>query len=361
MTKPNWLRRAWTWSDARLDLTAAADHLKAKQVPNHRHTFWYYWGGVALFLFLVQVVSGILLLVYYRPGPESYDSVRKIMNEVQFGWLMRSIHAWSANLMVGAVFVHMFSVFFMKAYRQPREFGWWSGLALLGLAMVFGFSGYLLPMDELALCATRVGLALPEIVPGVSQIITVVVRGGADISDATVQRFFVLHVVVLPLIFLPLLAGHLFLVQKHGNALPESEEAKPVEARRSVPFFPHFMMRDLAAWLVVFTVLSSLAALFPWKLGPQGDPLAAAPLGIHPEWYFMSQFTALKLIGMVVPGTLGEIVGIGLFGLGGLLWCLVPFFDPRTPSGAQGRKVTQLGIGVVIFLALLTILGYFLA
>ncbi|MBI2298231.1 MAG: cytochrome bc complex cytochrome b subunit [Armatimonadetes bacterium] len=349
------------WTDERLSLRRLMAYARAKQVPHHRHTFWYYWGGTSLFLFLVQAVTGVLLLVYYRPGPEAYDSVRHITNEVQFGWLMRSIHAWSATLLLAAVLVHMFSVFFMKAYRRPREFGWWTGLLLLGVGMVFGFSGYLLPMDELALCATRVGLSLPEIVPGVSKLLTVVVRGGTDVGVATVQRFFVLHAVILPAVFLPLVAAHLFLVQKHGNALPPSEEAKPEAERRTVPFVPHFMMRDMAAWVVVFTVLSMLAALHPWKLGPQADPLAAAPPGIHPEWYFMSQFAALKLIGMVLPGTLGEVVGLGLFGLGMLVWGLVPLLDPEGAPLSRGRWMTRFGVAAVGGLTLLTLLGYWLA
>jgi len=355
------LRQVFDWTDERLNLSAVLEYAKHKQVPQHKHTVWYYMGGAALFLLLVQAVTGILLLVYYRPGPEAYESVRYITNEVEFGWLMRSIHSWSANLLLAAVFLHMFSVFFMKAYRKPREFGWWSGLGLLGLCMVFGFSGYLLPMDELALAATRVGLALPEIIPGVSKILTVVVRGGADVNANTVQRFFVLHVVILPILLMPLIGFHLLLVQKHGNALPPSELARPEAERRSVPFFPHFMMRDLAAWLVVFTVLSMLAALFPWKLGPMADPLAAAPPGIHPEWYFMSQFALLKLIGMVIPGAAGEVLGMAFFGVGGLLWGIIPLIDTETAGGQRARQVTWFGLLAVIGLTVLTILGYRLA
>ena len=152
----------------------------------------------------MQLLTGVLLLVYYRPGKEAYESVRQITYDVDFGWLVRSAHSWSANLMVFAVFVHMFSVFFMKAYKKPREFGWWTGLGLLGLVMVFGFSGYLLPMDELSYFATKVGLQLPSMIPGVGAIVNNVVRGGPSVGENTVQRFFALHVVILPLLFMPL-------------------------------------------------------------------------------------------------------------------------------------------------------------
>ena len=121
--------------------------------------------------------------------------------------------------MMFSILVHMFSVFFMKAYRKPREFGWLSGMALLGLASVFGFSGYLLPMDELSYFATKVGLQIPAAIPWIGPAIANMLRGGPDVSEFTVQRFFALHVVVLPALFLPLLGFHLWLVQRHGNAV----------------------------------------------------------------------------------------------------------------------------------------------
>lgn len=348
----------YRWADDRLDLSPLVHHAMEKQVPQHKHSFWYYWGGICLFLFIVQVVTGVLLMVYYRPGPEAYDSVREITYSIQFGWLIRSVHAWSANLMIFAVFVHMFSVFFMKAYRAPREFGWWTGLALLGLCMVFGFSGYLLPMDELAFFATRVGLAIPETIPGMTEVISALLRGGPEVSSATLQRFFALHVVVLPAIFAPLLGLHLWLVQKHGNAIPPSEEAKPASQQKSIPFFPNFALRDMAAWLIVLNILAVLAALFPWQLDVQADPLKAAPVGIHPEWYFMSQFEGLKLLGRVVPGTLGEFVGIGLFTVAIGLWALVPLWDTRTAGGRRARWTTAFGLMFLVVMIALTVIGY---
>lgn len=355
------LAAAWSWLDERLGLGPLVEHARHKTVPQHKHSGWYYWGGICLLLFLVQAVTGVLLLCYYRPGPEAYDSVRRIANEVSFGWLIRSLHSWSANLMVGAVLVHMFSVFFMKAYRAPREFGWWTGLALLGVCMVFGFSGYLLPMDELAFFATRVGLAIPEIVPGMKPVIDALVRGGNDVNEITVQRFFTLHAVVLPAVFLALVGVHLWLVQRHGNAVPPSEEARPADERRSVPFFPNFAARDLAVWLVTFNLLVLLAALMPWGLGPAADPLASAPAGIHPEWYFMSQFSLLKILGNWFPGVGGELLGVGIVNLGMVLWALVPLFDPRAASGRRARTVTYLGLVALLSVLFLTVIGYFLA
>jgi cytochrome b6 len=348
----------YEWVDERLGISELAAFARHKQVPVHKQSFWYYWGGISLFLFLVQCFTGVLLLVYYRPGAEAYESVRQITFTMHFGWLIRSAHSWSANLMIFSILVHMFSVFFMKAYRQPREFGWLSGMLLLGLAAIFGFSGYLLPMDELSYFATKVGLEIPTAIPWVGSAVADMLRGGPEVSEFTVQRFFALHVVVLPALFVPLLAFHLWLVQKHGNAAPPSVEAQPAEERTYMPFFPNFIRKDLAMWIVTLNVLALLASVFPWSLGKAFDPLAPAPLGIHPEWYFMSPFELLKLLGAVLPGAIGEIAGMLLFTLAIVLWLLIPFYDTRKAGGQRGRAANYFGLLAIVALLSTTIIGY---
>jgi cytochrome b6 len=344
--------------DERLGLTELAAFARHKTVPVHAQSFWYYWGGISLFLFLVQCFTGVLLLVYYRPGADAYESVRQITFVMHFGWLIRSAHAWSANLMIFAILVHMFSVFFMKAYRKPREFGWLSGMALLGLASVFGFSGYLLPMDELSYFATKVGLQIPAAIPLIGPAVANMLRGGPEVGEFTVQRFFALHVVVLPALFLPLLGFHLWLVQRHGNAVPPSEEAKPVLERRSIPFLPNFLRKDLAMWLISLNILALMASVFPWALGRQADSLVPAPAGIHPEWYFMSPFEMLKLLGAWLPGEAGEIAGILLFSIGIVLWILIPFYDSTKESGQRGRAAHYFGMLAVFLMLATTVIGY---
>jgi len=259
-----------------------------------------------------------------------------------------------------AVLVHMFSVYFMKAYRKPREFGWLSGMALLGLASVFGFSGYLLPMDELSYFATKVGLQIPVAIPWIGPAIATMLRGGPEVTEFTVQRFFALHVVVLPALFIPLLGFHLWLVQKHGNALPPSEEAKPESQRKSIPFMPSFLRKDLAMWIISLNVLALLASVFPWALGKQYDSLAPAPSGIHPEWYFMSPFEMLKLLGMIkwLQGESGEIAGILLFTLGIMLWIMIPFYDKDKESGRRARVAHYFGLVAIFALLATTVIGY---
>lgn len=344
--------------DERMGLEGLLEMLTHKKVPVHRHSFWYYWGGITLMCFIVQIITGILLLVYYRPGPSAYESVRQITFDTNFGWLIRSAHNWSASLFLASAMIHMFSVYFMKAYRAPRELGWWSGLVLLGIGMLFGFSGYLLPMDDLAASATKVGMAMLDLMPKVGPWVADLMRGGEQVGADTVQRFFALHVVVLPLLFLPLLGFHLYLVQRHGNAVPPSEYDTPDEKRETIPFFPNFLMKDLAMWLITINVIALLASLFPFQLGEQADPLKPAPPGIHPEWYFMCPFQVLKIVGKIIPGTPGEIVGMGGFTLALILWLLIPLYDGTTEAGVKARNAHYFGIAVLAILVITTIWGY---
>src|SRR5512145_3114829 len=182
--------RLTTWFEQRLPLQAMVAMLRHKRVPQHRYSLWYYFGGMTLFLFAMQVGTGALLLLYYRPSAtEAYESVQFVMTRVPFGWLVRSIHSWSANLMIAAAFAHLFSVVFLHAYRRPREITWLSGVLVFFITFAFGFSGYLLPWNELAFFATRVGTDMAGAVPVIGDEIVHFLRGGRDVSGATLTRF----------------------------------------------------------------------------------------------------------------------------------------------------------------------------
>src|SRR5690348_2272428 len=240
------------WLEERLGLASIQAFLAHKMVPVHAHTMCYYFGGITLFLFVIQVLTGTLLLLYYRPSPaEAYESVQFIMTRVQFGWLIRSIHSWSANLMILAAFIPMFSVVFLHAYRKPRELTWLSGIGLLGLALGFGFSGYLLPWNKVSYFATKVGTDMAAAVPLVGEYIARFLRGGNDVGGGTLTRFFGFHVAVLPGITTMLLLVHLALVQKHGMSTPrwaEEEYRQKGLPLPQMPFFPNFFLRELMAW-----------------------------------------------------------------------------------------------------------------
>ena len=174
-------RRIMTWLDERFGAGSVEDFLRHKTIPIHRHTVWYYFGGMTLFLFIVQVLTGILLLLYYRPtASDAFESVQYVVTQVQFGWLIRSVHSWSANLMILTAFIHMFSVYFLKAYRKPRELTWVTGMLLLFIVLGFGFSGYLLPWSQLSFFATKVGTDIAGVVPLIGPFLLRFLRGGDD-------------------------------------------------------------------------------------------------------------------------------------------------------------------------------------
>ncbi|MBU1651754.1 cytochrome b N-terminal domain-containing protein, partial [bacterium] len=198
------------WLRDRFQIDEVLSFVKKKDVPVHNHFAWYYFGGITLFLFVIQVMTGILLLLYYKPGADSaFESVQFLVTKVSYGWLIRSIHSWSANLMVLSAFIHLFSNLFTRSYRKPRELTWVSGMFLFVLSLGFGFSGYLLPWNELAFFATKVGTDIAGALPLVGKPLLIFLRGGEEVTGGTLSRFFGFHVAVLPGIFTVFLAGHL--------------------------------------------------------------------------------------------------------------------------------------------------------
>ncbi len=343
------------WLDERLSLSTLGEIASKKEIPLHRQTIWYYFGGMTLFLFAVQVVTGILLLLYYRPSSENaFESVQFIITEVKFGWLIRSIHSWSANLMIATLFIHMFSVYFLRAYRAPREMTWLSGVFLLFIAVCFGFSGYLLPWNKLAFFATKVGTEIAGVIPIVGRPMLRFLRGGDDVTGATLTRFFGFHVAVLPATATVLIGIHVLLVQLHGMSVPPKYEGTEV---KKMKFVPNFLLRDLIGWILAIGVLAALAALFPWDLGEKADAFAPAPAGIKPEWYFLFMFQTLKYIPAKLWKFDGEVIGILAFSFGALLLFVVPFLD-RAPGHQQRRMIFNVfGVLVLLYMVVMTIVG----
>jgi quinol-cytochrome oxidoreductase complex cytochrome b subunit len=356
-------RRTLDWLDERLGGESIEEFLRHKKVPLHRHTIWYYFGGMALFLFVIQVLTGILLLMYYRPTASgAFESVQFIMTQVKFGWLIRSIHSWSANLMILIVFIHMFSVYFLKAYRKPRELTWVSGMVLFFIVLAFGFSGYLLPWNTLAFFATKVGTDMAGFVPFIGEWIRVFLRGGNEVTGATLTRFFGFHVAVLPGLATLLLALHLLLVQRLGMSVPPDVEKKIKERKeteRSMPFFPNFLLRDIMGWYGALGVLGALAAIFPWELGVKANPFGSAPAGIHPEWYFLFMYQTLKYLPSKIFFINSELLGLVGFGVAGAIWVLVPFLDYKNGFGRTTRFFTGLGIFALGYIIVMSALAIF--
>ncbi|HEY0789142.1 MAG TPA: cytochrome bc complex cytochrome b subunit, partial [Thermoanaerobaculia bacterium] len=351
--------RIRSWLEDRLGLSALVEFASHKTVPIHRYSIFYYLGGMTLFFFLVQVVTGILLMLYYRPSAEeAFESIEFLMTTVPFGWLIRSIHSWSANLMVFFAFIHLGTVFFVKAYRPPRELTWVSGVLLLFLIMGFGFSGYLLPWNQLAFFATKVGTDIAGAVPLIGEWTVRFLRGGDRVTGGTLSRFYGWHVAILPAVTTVLLVFHLLLVQVKGMSVPPTREEEAAR-RKPMAFFPHFALRDLFGWTLALALLAALAALLPWELGEKADAFAPAYKDIKPEWYFMFMFQTLKLVpGGEILGVEYEAIPILLFSLAGLVLLLVPFLDRGVVTRGRSPAFTWAGWAAVLFVVAMTTWGY---
>lgn len=341
--------RAWDWLDNRYQLTPLMEALLHVEIPRSVRT--YYLGGITLFFFMIQVITGILLTIYYQPTPDTaYNSILFIMNEVNFGWLIRSVHAWGANMMVLFCILHLLRVFFQGAYKAPREITWGVGIFLLAVTMGFGFTGYLLPWDQRAFWATVVGSEIAGAVPAIGQQALVFLRSGAEVTARTLSRFYGVHVLVLPASLIAFMIIHLTLVHQQGLADPTGESEAAGDKKKLLPFFPNYLLDEVIAWYVMLAILVILASLFPAGLEEPANPLHT-PEHTKPEWYFLFLYQWLKY----VP----RIVGVLMPLVGGLLLLLLPLFD-RNPNVPIQRRPVAAAIGAITLIAIiaLTIWGW---
>lgn len=330
-------------------------YLARKSVPQHKYSLWYYFGGLTLFFFSIQVVTGILLALYYRPSPEhAHESIQLLINDVPYGWLIRSLHSWGANLMIATLFIHMFSAFLMRAYRKPRELMWLSGSLLLFLMLGFGFTGYLLPWDTIAYFATLIGTEVPKTLPVIGDWGVSLLKGGEEIGGETLTRMYTIHIVILPLISIVIVSFHVLMNQLLGSSVPIGVSSQ----KAPIPFFPNFLYRDLVAWSLGFLALLTLAILLPWGLGEKADPFASAPLGIKPEWYFLPLYQTLKIVPSTVFTLSGEFIVNALVGLVATLWVAIPFLDRKASRGVKNRVFSSLGLLLIAYLAITIVVAY---
>jgi len=342
------------WLETRLGWGQIVNFLQKKEVPRHKHTLWYYTGSAILIFLVIQIITGFMLLLYYKPTLEkAYQSVTQIMTEVSYGWVIRSLHHWSATLMIAFVFIHLLSLWILKAYRPPRELTWMSGVILLFLTLAFGFTGYLLPWDELSLAATKVGTEIPSTIPLIGRWVTQLLRGGADVTGDTLTRFFGLHVSILPLSLILVLGFHLYLIQKHGMSVPLREE-KQNRPLPSYPFWPNFILRESVFWLILLGSLITLSLFLPRGLGQPADLMAPAPVGVRPEWYFLFLFQTLKLFPATILGIPGDTIAILLVMVAVGLFFFLPLLD-TDPAGRKGKVITWAAVAFIVYAVVMSL------
>jgi hypothetical protein len=215
------LARAAKWVDERYQISEPLSKILKKPVPKYALHWWYCLGGITAFLFVVQGLTGIMLAFYYKPtAAGAYASIQFIENEVRFGSAIRAIHSWSANGMIVMCVAHMLRVFIMGAFKSPRELNWVSGVLLLILTLAFGFTGYLLPWDQRAFWATTVGTQIAGVIPAIGNLALVFLRVGWNVSEATLGRFYALHIIVIPLATVAFMLVHFMMVRRLGVKKP---------------------------------------------------------------------------------------------------------------------------------------------
>lgn len=318
------------------------DHQAHKRLPPH--TGWLHaFGSLSLIAFGSQIITGILLLVYYRPTPqEAHKSILFITGEARFGWLYRQIHAWGASFMIVALLCHMARTFFMGAYKRPREFTWVVGVLILVATIMFGFTGYLLPWNQLSYWATTVGTEITGAVPFAGPWLKKLMLGGDSVGGETLSRFFTIHVIILPWALAGLVGLHLLLMRSQNLATLEPVgQERPIPAECGIPFWPVHVAKECCVALIVLGVLITLAVVSPWEIGEPANPLET-PEAIKPEWYFLPTYQLLKYFTM--PG--GKILGIMVSGVPFLLLLFWPFLD-LTPARHPRKRPVSVSVGVL--------------
>lgn len=340
---------------ARYDTETAGGFLRkqmGKRLPPH--TSWLHvFGSLSLLLFISQTITGIMLLIYYRPTPdEAHKSIQYITAEVNYGWLYRQVHAWGASLMIMAVVLHMIRTYFMGAYKKPRELTWVTGVLIFLAVISFGFTGYLLPWNQIAFWATTVGTESANKVPVVGEWLRYFIRGGDVVTGETLSRFFVVHVIILPWALTGLIAVHLFLMRATNLATLEPVgEEKGFDPKHGIPFFPVHVCKESIVAVLLVAILVTLSVLSPWEIGEPADPLVT-PEHIKPEWYFLPSYQLLKYF----EGPYGAFFGIIACSVPFALLFLWPFLD-RSKQRHPKKRPVAVGVGLIGLLGAL-VLGY---
>lgn len=348
------LERGIGWLDERTGIRSLVRSQLFEYLIPATTNRWYSLGFVLLLFVALQIVSGILLLIYYVPSEmHAYESIQRLMHDVPFGWLIRLVHVHGANAIVILLLLHMLSVVIMNSYKRPRELHWITGCFLLFTTLGLCFTGYLLPWSQLSFWATTVGMNLVGSVPLIGPAMQRYLQGGDVVGPTTLGRAFAFHVALLPMLLATLIVCHLSLVRRAGiSARPSLHPAPETRYRR---FFPDFVLEDLAVALGFLSIFSALLFFAPHLYLPpeafeKADPFVTPP-HVKPEWYFLASYQTLRLI----PN---KTVGMIVQGVAVVALLLLPFLDRGESRHILRRPVFLAGVCLVVgTLVLLTVLG----
>ncbi len=351
------------WIDARFPLTKMwEDHLSKYYAPKN-FNFWYFFGSLALLVLVLQIVTGIFLTMQYKPdGAMAFASVEYIMRDVDWGWLIRYMHSTGASAFFIVVYLHMFRGLMYGSYQKPRELLWIFGMLIFLALMAEAFMGYLLPWGQMSYWGAQVIISLFSAIPVVGDDLTLWIRGDFVISDATLNRFFALHVIAVPLILVMLVVMHILALHEVGSNNPDGVEIKKNKDENGIPldgipFHPYYSVKDIVG-VVVFLILFSIVVFFMPEMNgyflehanfQPANPFKTPP-HIAPVWYFTPFYAILR----AVPDKLMGV--IGMFGAIIVLF-LLPWFDRGKVHSIRYRSTAFKGL-LIMFVISFIGLGY---
>ncbi len=351
------------WIDARFPVTKMIREQLLEYYAPKNFNIWYFFGSLALLVFVLQIVTGIFLTMHYKPSAaEAFASVEYIMREVEWGWLIRYMHSTGASLFFAVVYLHMFRGLMYGSYRGPRELLWLLGMAIYLTLMGEAFMGYMLPWGQMSYWGAQVIINLFGTIPFIGPELSEWIRGDYFISDATLNRFFALHVIGMPLVLCALIGMHLVALREVGSNNPDGIEIKqnkgpdgiPVDG---IPFHPYYTVKDIVG-SVVFLIVFAFIIFFTPEFGGYflehanfvpADPLVT-PEHIAPVWYFTPFYAMLRAI----PH---PFLGVCVMGAATLILCFLPWLD-RSPVKSIRYKGTLSRIAIVAFVISFLGLGY---
>lgn len=314
------------WIDARFPLTKLWNEHLAKYYAPKNFNFWYYFGSLALFVLVLQLVTGIWLTMNYKPSAEdAFASVEYIMRDVEWGWLIRYMHSTGASALFIVVYLHMFRALLYGSYKQPRELLWIIGMLIYLCLMAEAFFGYLLPWGQMSYWGAQVIISLFGAIPWIGDQLALWIRGDFVVSDVTLNRFFALHVVAVPLVLLILVVLHIMALHEVGSNNPDGVEIKKHKGPDGVPldgipFHPYYTVKDLVG-VGVFLILFAIAVFFAPEMGGYflehanfvpADPLKT-PEHIAPVWYFTPFYAILRAVPDKFTGVVAMSAAVILF------------------------------------------------
>ena len=351
------------WVDARFPLTKMWEEHLSKYYAPKNFNFWYFFGSLALLVLVIQIVSGIFLTMNYKPDANlAFASVEYIMRDVDMGWLIRYIHSTGASAFFVVVYLHMFRGLMYGSYKGPRELIWIFGMTIYLVLMAEAFMGYLLPWGQMSYWGAQVIVNLFAAIPYVGEELSLWIRGDYVISDATLNRFFALHVIALPLVLVGLVAAHIIALHEVGSNNPDGVEIKKKKDENGIPldgipFHPYYSVKDIVG-VVVFLMLFSVVMFFIPEMGGYflehanfipADPLKT-PEHIAPVWYFTPFYTVLR----AVPD---PFLGVVAMGLAVVILFFLPWID-RNPIKSWRYRSFLHKLNLILFAIAFIILGY---